>query len=95
MSAVATAMVAQWQELRNQVRESEKSEHPDITDHHGRVWVWRDGDLYVHDECLAWPRDLILDGSHGLPGPSVSDNPNYTRLCSTCRQGPTITKEKR
>lgn len=65
----------------------ERAEHPDVVDHHGRVWTWKDGDLYVHDGALAWPLVFVLDGRHGLPEPGLADrNPNYSGLCLICRR---------
>lgn len=86
-TSVAEKLVTDWQAARLLLKELERAEHPDLVDHHGRVWTWKYGDLYVHDGCLAWPKDHVLDGTHGLPGPALADNPNYRELCPTCRQG--------
>lgn len=56
----------------------------DITDRYGRVWRWKSGDLYVHDETLAFPVALI--DRVGLPSAALAGNPNYAKLCATCRQ---------
>jgi hypothetical protein len=58
--------------------------HPDITDRYGRVWRWTTGELYEHDETLAFPRALI--DTVGLPSATLAGNPNYANLCATCRQ---------
>ncbi len=78
-------MIADWQATRAALREIEEREHPDITDRHGRVWVWRSGDLYAHDATLAMPRDFVTHPRLGLPRAECADNPNYWRLCATCR----------
>lgn len=81
----ASNAVDAWQQARRDVREWERAEHPDITDRFGRVWVWKDGDLYTHDDTLAFPR-AFLDDRIGLPRPGLADdNPNYSRLCDICR----------
>ncbi|MFD8577350.1 hypothetical protein ACFV1H_18705 [Streptomyces virginiae] len=69
-------------DLHSRVDELLKTIHPDITDHHGRVWTWWKGDLYRH--CtLAWPRSHVEDRRHGLPDPKLRNWPNY-RLCEIC-----------
>jgi hypothetical protein len=81
-----TPLIEAWQETRRQLAEIERVEHPDVTDGYGRVWRWRGrGDLYVHDDTLAFPLDVIPHLS--LPSPSLEQNPNYFKLCGTCRQG--------
>lgn len=88
MTAPTVQLLAEWTRARAALRELERTEHPDITDPHGRVWTWVDGDLYEHDETLAFPADRIPGA--GLPSPALADNPNYHRLCSICRsQWPT------
>src|SRR5690242_3156406 len=55
MSTVSL-LIEQWQEARRLLAEIEQAEHPDVTDGYGRVWRWRGrGDLYVHDDALAFP----------------------------------------
>lgn len=75
-------------ECRAEIRHLDRLEHPPITDRFGRVWTWRSGDFYVHDDALCFPRDWILgeNGSPpiGLPSARLADNPNYT-LCDICR----------
>jgi len=79
------SMIQEWMRLRAELNAAERAEHPDITDHHGRVWTWIDGDLYQH--CgMAWPRHSIEDTRHGLPSESVRNNPNYD-LCEVCNAG--------
>lgn len=86
--ATATALVDEWQEARADLRVLLEADHPPITDRFGRVWVWRDGDLYAHDDTLAFPRTFIDDPRLGLPRPGLAaDNPNYAGLCSICRRG--------
>ena len=76
-------LVRDWKAARALLREIEEHEHPAITDQFGRVWTWRGGDLYAHDDTLAVPRDFI--DKAGLPPESLRDNPNYARLCDICR----------
>ncbi len=79
------AMVDRWRELRAELAAIEQAEHPDQTDEFGRVWTWWKGDLYRHDDTLAVPLDMIslLD----LPRAGLAeDNPNYSKLCQTCRR---------
>lgn len=80
------SLVDEWRALRAELRAIEEAEHPDVVDHHGRVWRWKNGDLYTHDDTLAFPLRFVTDGKAGLPSPSLADNPNYARLCATCRQ---------
>lgn len=76
-----------WQATRAAIRAIEEAEHPDLTDHHGRVWQWWKGDLYRHDNTLANTSDQVLDPRIGLPKPGLADdNPNYSGLCSICRR---------
>lgn len=76
-------LIAEWQSERAGWAELQGAEHPDIIDHHGRVWTWWKGDLYRHCK-LAWPRTFVEDGRHGLPGPTALNNPNYAGLCGIC-----------
>ena len=77
-------VIAEWIEARDALATIERSEHPDLTDHHGRVWVWKSKDVYTHDGCLAWTEDMITNSrKHGLPKAKLAGNPNYN-LCSTC-----------
>lgn len=78
-------MIDNWQAARAELAAIERAEHPDITDHHGRVWTWWKGDLYRHCS-LAWTRGMVLDGRHGLPTEKARSNPNY-HLCAVCRGG--------
>ena len=75
-------MIADWQAIRAELAEIEASEHLDITDQHGRVWVWWSGDLYRHCQ-MAWPESMVR-AEHGLPTDSVKSNPNY-QLCTICQ----------
>ena len=84
-----SALIARWQQLRAELTELERAEHPDLTDRFGRVWVWRGRDLYVHDDLLAFPRSAIESPTLGLPRVGlVDENPNYAGLCAICRGGP-------
>lgn len=57
---------------------------PDIVDSYGRVWVWKDRDLFVHDDTIAATPEMIAVA--GLPQPGLADrNPNYHGLCAICR----------
>ena len=79
------AKVAEWSALRDELALLERSEHPDITDRHGRVWVWAGrGDLYVHDETVAIPKAWI--STWGWPSSVTDKNPNYRKLCDICRR---------
>ena len=84
---VVQGLLFEWQAFRAEIAQVERDEHPSITDRFGRVWVWEFGDLYVHDDCLAFPMDWITDTVHplGLPSPALADNPNYS-LCEICRR---------
>jgi len=82
-------LLAEWTHLRAELDATERAEHPDITDRFGRVWVWRSGDFYAHDDALCFPREWIL-GENGhrpinLPSAQLADNPNYSGLCTICR----------
>lgn len=88
MSAATEAvagLLSEWQAARAQLAGIERAEHPDITDHLGRVWTWRGrGDLYRH--CgIAAPAAMI--DQFGLPSRAVLDNPNYGELCDVCLAG--------
>jgi hypothetical protein len=73
--------IAEWLGLRAEIAALEQTEHPDLTDRHGRVWIWWQGDLYRH--CgMAFPEELIRTA--GLPSETVRTNPNYD-LCEICR----------
>lgn len=84
---VVRGMLAEWQALRAELRAIEEAEHPAFRDRWGRVWTWKSGDVWTHDDTLAYPRDMI-DGAYalcGLPPESLRGNPNYWRLCAICR----------
>lgn len=73
-----------WMALRAELRALDVAAHPDIVDTYGRVWVWRDRELYSHDDTLCVPRHMVM--TFGLPRKGLADdNPNYARLCATCR----------
>lgn len=78
--------LALWLEARAALRALDVAEHPDLTDRYGRTWVWKDGDLYVHDGLMAWTSTMILRQDIGLPAQSLARNPNYAGLCGICRQ---------
>lgn len=61
-----------------------KRSHPDITDRFGRVWVWKDRDLYVHDGLIAIPENFVRDPDIQLPNRKLRGNPNYAGLCEIC-----------
>lgn len=82
MTATAR-LIAEWRAARAALRLAEEAEHPDVTDEHGRIWVWRSGTLYAHDDTLALP--LALIAGYGLPPAALADNPNYAELCAVCR----------
>ncbi len=75
--------IAEWQESRAEFRAIEEAEHPARYDRYGREWTWVSGDLWHHDDTLAYPLDMI-DGL-SLPPERLRDNPNYHRLCGICR----------
>lgn len=77
------ALVTEWQQLRAEIAEMERAEHPNITDRFGRVWVWKSKDLYRHCGTAA-PVHMIDD--FGLPTQAALDNPNYN-LCAICLDG--------
>ena len=82
---VVDEMLAAWAQARYDVAAQQRDAHPDVVDPHGRVWTWSGrGDLYRHDDTLAYPLDMI-EGL-GLPPASLSRNHNYAGLCATCRQ---------
>lgn len=86
-TGIASRLLEGWQEARAQLRALEHAEHPDVTDRHGRRWAWVSGDLYSHDDTLAFP--LVMLEELELPRPGLADeNPNYARLCDTCRRVP-------
>ncbi|MFB7919355.1 hypothetical protein [Streptomyces sp. NPDC056061] len=84
MEAVAK-LIVDWQSARAELAELERAEHPDITDRHGRVWVWKSKNLYRHCGNAA-PAYMIND--FGLPTQRALDNPNY-ELCDVCINGRT------
>lgn len=81
---VVRGMLAEWQALRRELRAIEEAEHPAFRDKFGREWTWASGDLWHHDDTLAFPRDMI-DKLTRLPSEKLRGNPNYHRLCETCR----------
>lgn len=84
MSNPVPSLLSTWRSLRAELRAAEEASHPDVYDGYGRRWVWKDGDLYIHDGLLAVPFDLIQ--SWGLPTEGLADrNPNYAGLCAICR----------
>ena len=82
--AAVRGMVAQWQALRAELRAIEEAGHPAFRDGFGREWTWVSRDLWHHDDTLAMPRDMI-DALTRLPSERLRGNPNYHRLCDTCR----------
>lgn len=80
----AESLVGRWLAARAALAEIERTEHPDIVDGYGRAWRWKAGYLYVHDDTLAFPRHMIDDLN--LPSAELADNPNYSKLCATCRR---------
>lgn len=62
----------------------EEAEDPAFADRFGREWTWVSGDLWHHDDTLALPRDMI-DALTSLPPERLRANPNYWKLCETCR----------
>ena len=79
-----SSLIDEWQQLRAEMRAIEVAEHPPITDKYGRVWTWKDRDLYVHDQ-LAFTADMVRSERVGLPKAMLRDSPNY-RLCGICTQ---------
>lgn len=78
------ALLAEWQELRAEMRALEEAEHPPFLDKFGREWTWWKGDLWHHDNTSACTRDMI-DRIATLPPERLRDNPNYHKLCGICR----------
>jgi hypothetical protein len=83
-----TALLADWHAAREALTALEAAEHPDIIDHHGRVWTWWKGDLYRH--CGNAAPSHMIDW-FGLPKDAVLSNPNYPKLCGICLNGRTQT----
>lgn len=86
---VTGQLVDEWQSARTQMASVESAEHSDLTDNHGRVWVyWKGGDdaLYRHDKGLAKPASMVVKPDGQLPSEQLADNPNY-QLCSICTAG--------
>jgi hypothetical protein len=77
-------MLADWQAARAELRAIEEAEHPAFRDRFGREWTWVSGDLWHHDDTLAYSRDMI-DRLAGLPPEKLRGNPNYHKLCEICR----------
>lgn len=78
-------LINRWQTTRKMLMDTERSEHPNVTDRHGRVWVWVSKDLYRH--CGNAVPKFMID-QFGLPTQRALDNPNYD-LCSICLNGRT------
>ena len=78
-------MLAEWQALRAELRAIEEAGHPAFADKFGRVWTWWKGDLWHHDDTLAMPRDMVERLAGQLPPEKLRGNPNYWKLCETCR----------
>jgi len=76
-------LLADWQATRLALRAIERAEQPDIADQFGRVWTWKDKDLYRHCGIVVPVRWI---GSFGLPLQAALDNPNYD-LCEICLAG--------
>lgn len=85
MTDVVRRMLDDWSAARAELAAIERSEHPDITDEHGRLWTWKFGDVYSHDSTLAYPAEWIA--GLGLPPESLAQNWNYHQLCGTCTAG--------
>lgn len=83
VSDYTSLIIEACQELRAELKDIERAENPDIRDAHGRLWVWKDKDLYTH--CGMATRKDWVAGS-GLPTQSALDNPNYN-LCGLCVGG--------
>lgn len=77
-------LLDEWAENRRALRAIEESEHPSFLDGYGREWVWRDKDLYCHDDALTFPRAMI--DALGLPSARLARNQNYARLCAICKR---------
>jgi hypothetical protein len=82
---VVRVLLASWQQSRAALRVIEEAEHPDVTDAFGRVWVWKDKDLYTHDG-MAWPLGHVTNKKMSLPTDQALQNPNY-QWCSICMGG--------
>jgi hypothetical protein len=81
---VVNGMLADWYAVRAELRAIEEAEHPAFRDKFGREWTWVSGDLWHHDDTLALTRDMI-GALTRLPPEKLRGNPNYHRLCETCR----------
>ena len=80
-----TAVLGNWRRSIAELRALEAAEHPDIVDGYGRTWIWKNGDLYVHDGLFAIPRDWIAEAS--LPSFGLAErNLNYAAMCDICRR---------
>lgn len=88
--AVIREKLAAWQAARAELRALEEAGHPPFRDRFGRLWTWVSGDLWHHDDTLAYPRSMI-DDLTGLPPEKLRSNPNYWKLCGICRSGWTDT----
>ncbi|MEU8840283.1 hypothetical protein AB0D97_14280 [Streptomyces roseus] len=81
---VVEDLVSTWRAARAELAALERAEHPNITDHLGRVWTWFGrGDTYRHCGNAA-PSYMI--NNFGLPTQAALDNPNYD-LCDICLDG--------
>ena len=77
--------LADWYAVRAELRAAEEAEHPPFRDRFGREWTWFGrGDTWHHDDTLAMPRDMA-EALASLPPERLRDNPNYWKLCATCR----------
>lgn len=78
------SLISSWLDARARLTALERSEHPDIVDRFGRVWMWWKGELYRH--CgSAIPMEWI--SNYGLPTQAVLNNQNYAELCKICLDG--------
>ena len=59
-----------------------------LTDRHGRIWIRKGDDLYVHDGVIAHPRSWVASTWIQLPGPGLAEQlPEFFAvLCDICRQ---------
>lgn len=84
---VVSRLVAEWREVREEIKQLGSKMHPDIVDRFGRTWVWKwddeQGCNYVHCGRLV-PAEWI-EGI-GTATRAMLDNPNYD-LCPTCIDG--------
>jgi hypothetical protein len=80
---IMAPLIDEWQALRQELRAMEVAEHPDITDALGRVWKWKDGDLYTHDS-IASPKAFVTRPKMSLPTQAALENPNY-QWCEICK----------